>query len=215
MPANNNRVIPAIPATTTAGDLVRVINERLGRIAGLLDAGAAVRYGTRRARLDADPSALADGTLWVDEGGSGYQLQGNKWVAVFVSTGSAAAAATIQVAYASGNVTLTTTAADVPGVTLTLARSGLYYIAIAFAPTVSTLDAGAGLLGYLNAGGSLQTPVAELIGTANNQSATVFQQWTYQATAGDVVKLQAKKTSGTGSSAAGGQSSISALRVSD
>ena len=132
----------------------------------------------------------------------------------------------LQFAQATGQLTLATTAADIPGATLTLTRAGRHLITGCFdLAGTGAGDAGAIAIGQLNANGTVQAPLAVLAplmitGTGLSTSpqqlrSTLFQQWSYLAsTPGQVVTLQAWKNSGTGTSLAVTQTTISALWVS-
>ena len=125
-----------------------------------------------------------------------------------------------QIAQASGNVTLTTAAADIPGCSLTLPRSGTYLIVGVFdcRGGSGVGDAGSLILGYLVANGAAQAQLGlfTISNTATVSSGgTVAQQWLYTASsAGQIVKLQAAKTGGTGGSFTGNHSTISATWIS-
>ena len=125
-----------------------------------------------------------------------------------------------QIAQASGNVTLTTAAADIPGCSLTLPRSGTYLIVGVFdcRGGSGVGDAGSLILGYLVANGAAQAQLGlfTISNTATVSSGgTVAQQWLYTASsAGQIVKLQAAKTGGTGGSFASAHSTISATWIS-
>lgn len=132
-----------------------------------------------------------------------------------VASAAAAPANSVQIAYATGSLTLTTSAADIPGATLTLTKSGIYLIV----GVVDFSEVGAGdvpsvFSAYGNFAGTLQVAAADFAAVTANARATVAQQWLYAGTPGNIVKLQAKKSGGTGSSlAATTNTSISALYV--
>ena len=119
-------------------------------------------------------------------------------------------------ATASGLLTLTTAAQDIPGASLTLARAGKYLVVgvFDFQKPGGTSDQNAELDGYLVAGGATQAGNAywQIIGTTGIFG-TVAQQWVVTVTAGAVVKLQAKKDSGTGGSSTGSNTRISAVWI--
>ncbi len=130
-------------------------------------------------------------------------------------------AALLQYAPASGSITLTASPADIPGATLTLTRAGRHLITACFCLAGSGAgDAGAAAEGQLVADGTAQAGVAIfqpiVMSPSTGQLCTVFQQWNYLAASpGEIVKLQAWKSSGTGASAAlGVETTISALWVS-
>lgn len=124
-----------------------------------------------------------------------------------------------QIAYASGNLTLVTaTYNDMPGVTLTLARAGTYLISGHF----SFVGIGAGDtvqfgLGRMVANGTVQAGAVVfgvLVNVAQSEIGIATQQWLYTAaSAGLVVKLQATKSGGTGTSNTDLNSSISAIWI--
>jgi hypothetical protein len=224
--------IPQIPPGVEGRDLVAVMNDRIRRINLALGGGApagstsaAIAYGTRNTRLQRPISDYGDGALFVEtDQGAIFQKQNGAWVGI----GAAGA-----VAYASGNYTLTTAYDSIPGATLTLARAGRYLIRGCFDMLGSGAnDATWAAFGQLIAGPSgnevVQGPanaitllaplVIVVAGTGVTGSpvviglrAMVTQQWSYTATANDVVTLQAKKNGGTGGSFAAGATSIEAL----
>jgi hypothetical protein len=118
---------------------------------------------------------------------------------------------------ASASLTLTTSPVDIPGCTLTLARAGKYLVIGVYYFTLTSIDAGATLVGRFSGDTSYVAALSDLItGTTTVQiSATVSQQWLYTATAGAVVTLQAYKSAGTGtSSVSGNHTTMMALWVS-
>jgi len=121
-------------------------------------------------------------------------------------------------ANASAGLTLTTSPQNIPGASLTLPRAGKYLVTGVFYFTLTAADAGATLVGQFSGNTSYVAALSDLIsgGTTTVQvSATITQQWVYTATAGQVVNLQAYKSSGSGSSSvAGNHTSIMALWVS-
>jgi hypothetical protein len=161
---------------------------------GVNDAGFAFR-GT-----DAPRSFIWSGTAWVE------------------TTPPAATPANLALlSIASANLTLTLTPQNVPGLSLTLPRAGVYLITGVFYFSLVAGDAGATLVGQFSANTSSVAALANFIvgATTVQIAATVTQQWLYTATAGQVITLQAYKSSGTGTSnVAASHSSISALWVS-
>lgn len=139
-----------------------------------------------------------------------YRWDGAAWVSITFG-------GDVQVAYASGSLTLTAaTYADIAGATITLARAGKHLITGVFDMRQSAVgDLGSILTGRLVANGSAQTQLAQYRSQAVPSSANVAQQWVYTAgAAGEVVKLQAQKDAGTGTSiVALTNTSISALWV--
>lgn len=132
----------------------------------------------------------------------------------------------LQIARSTSNLTLTTTATPIPGVSLTLARAGVYLITGAFDFVGSGAgDSGSGATGILSANGAVQPNFVVFVPlviagaglTVNPTPLRVmaFQQWSYFAsTPGQVVLLEASKNLGTGASVTGPQTTISALWVS-
>jgi hypothetical protein len=112
--------------------------------------------------------------------------------------------ATAQIAAATANLTLSTTATDVTGATITLNRSGSYIIRAIFDFT----EIGAGDVSQLFTGtlifdGVAQTATAVYVPGVVNGRACVSQQWLISTTTiGSIVKLQAQKNGGTGTSTA-------------
>ena len=106
---------------------------------------------------------------------------------------------------ATANLTLTTSETtsyqDVPGATLTLATPGTYMITGEFHfRELGTGDEGGAFIGRLVVGGAAVTgwPLATIL---DGQSVLLSNTWVITTTADDtVVKLQAKKSDGTGSS---------------
>ena len=115
---------------------------------------------------------------------------------------------TIQVAYSTAPLTLTTTPQNVPGCVLTLANAGKYLIQGVFDFSAS------GDAAFLFGGLTGSTPLAAFLASTGSGRATATQQWVITATAGATAQLNAYKAGGTGSSQASTQSSISALWVS-
>ena len=116
------------------------------------------------------------------------------------TTGSASRDA--QYVQATGNLSLTLLAQDVPGATLTLALAGTYRIWGTFLFQVAALDVGAALLGRVNIDATpVGLPEAFFIGMTASEAVTCSMQWDYTAPApGKVVKLQGLKGGGTGAS---------------
>lgn len=134
------------------------------------------------------------------------------WVEVSSASGD------VQHVNSTASLTLTATAAAVPGTTITLARAGRYLISGNFTFVVfGTGDFNVGLRGDMAANGVAQPgQVLLTCPTANTYIAT-SQMWVYQApAAGHTVLLRAWKDAGaTGTSQAlGGFTSITALWVS-
>jgi hypothetical protein len=131
----------------------------------------------------------------------------------------------LQYAAATGNLTLSTSFANVPGATLTLTRAGRYLVTA----TVCFVGSGSGDFSttlqfqgqaQLVADGVAQTALADTSPLMASSSVamilTVYQQWSWQATApGKVLQLQGNKTGGTGGSVIFSRdTSLSALWVS-
>lgn len=132
------------------------------------------------------------------------------WVEVTAQTGD------IQIAYGTAGVTLTTTAQDLPGLSITLNRTGKYLITGVFDLRGDTGDAAHLLIGQLVANGTVQPKLGFMsTGSGGANKGSVTQQWGYvAATTGIAIKLQAWKDGGSGSSAAQGESTLTALWVS-
>jgi hypothetical protein len=135
---------------------------------------------------------------------AGFDFRGTDQQREFIWSGSvwvevtAVQAGDVQIAYSSSNLTLTTGAAAIPGVSLVLNRAGRYLITGHF--TFVILDAGIGMHGELVAGGATQG--SGVLVTGNSVYAASSQQWIYQAaSAGVQVYLQAYKDGGTAGSA--------------
>jgi hypothetical protein len=120
----------------------------------------------------------------------------------------------VQIASPSGgSITLTTTYQDI-GVALTLNRAGRYYLNAVFDMRISGADLGVFLLGQCVADGAA-LPKVTFFSSAGGYQGMVSQQWVYTASApGKVVKLQASKSGGSGSSITGSESTLTALWVS-
>ena len=127
---------------------------------------------------------------------------------VWVETTGGGGGGTVQAAYATSPLTLTTTPQNVPGCVLTLANAGKYLIQGIFDFSAS------GDTAFLFGGLTGSTPLAAFLASTGSGRATATQQWVITATAGATAQLNAYKAGGTGSSQASTQSSISALWVS-
>lgn len=120
------------------------------------------------------------------------------------------ASLSIQKAQASGNLTLTGAAQDVPGASLIL-LPGRYLVIGVFDFSGSTGD-GVGV-GLLDVGGTDEATQAIMNLTANIRS-TVVQVWNITVSIDTTVKLQGYKTGGTGSSIIGAtHTTITAVRL--
>lgn len=144
-----------------------------------------------------------------------FEWSGSAWTDITDEGG-----VTVQIARASGALTLTTAFADVPSVSVTLTRAGKY-LCIGVCDMTAWLDGDTSqsLLGALVINGVVQTGAiawqpSMLAPSLNIYRGTVAQQWTYTGSAGDVLKLQGRKTGGTGSSVVGGETSLTAIRLS-
>jgi hypothetical protein len=203
------------PAGSATADGVLYVDSDRGSVIYQLQAGvwhylAGTMWGTLVP--DQRPTDLGANDAGFDFRGTDQQREfiwsGSAWIEVTPSTGDG------QIAYASAITTLTTTAQDI-GVSLTLNRAGRYFLNGVFDLRGSgTGDAGALLIGQLVADGAVQPKLGFLsVGTAANQ-ASVSQQWFYTASsAGKFVKLQAYKNTGTGTSIASGESTLTALWI--
>jgi hypothetical protein len=127
-------------------------------------------------------------------------------------------------ASASGGLSLGTSYADITGATLTLAEAGTYLISGVFDFAGVGADTNESGLGQLVANGVAQTGIAAVeplaiagAGVTGSPVAVrmvASQQWLYVASAGHVIKLQARKTGGTGFSICNAvNTTISALKV--
>lgn len=118
---------------------------------------------------------------------------------------------TSQWVQASAPLTLTTTMADIPGLALTLPRTGVYLVSGVF--DFNSQDANALLLGQLTVNGVAQGMFA--ISQSVNVPArmTVAQQWRVSAIGNVPIKLQANKNGGVGGSLAHVHSTLSAVWV--
>lgn len=106
----------------------------------------------------------------------------------------------------SGSYTLTTSYADVPGVTVTATRGGTWLIGISVNFGQNALDTN--MSAQLVVAGSAQSNPITLFATTAS-TLVGFRQWVITGvTNGDVIKLQAKKNSGSGSSSLGSQTNI-------
>lgn len=130
-------------------------------------------------------------------------------------------------ARASGDLTLTTSAADVPGATLTASSDGNFLVlgvfdfdvqsaAVAFA---ETLAVGTCVVDTSTQAGSAQLKARSVTTGAavGGSRATVMQWWIVSATSGQVIKLRASRTDtgGTGFAVAhGSHTAIAVLRTS-
>jgi hypothetical protein len=156
--------------------------------------------------------------LGANDKGFDFRDSNNAPFQEFIWTGTAwsqisfplTAANSAQQAFASAAVTLTTVNQPVPGCSLTLARAGSYFISAIF-DFAPVNDAGAVLLGSIPG----YTPFAvAMVADTGTFRFTVAQNWVIAATAGQVIALQAYKTSGAGSSVVTTQTNITALWVS-
>jgi hypothetical protein len=120
---------------------------------------------------------------------------------------------TIQWVSASTPLTLTTTMADIPGLALTLPRSGVYHVSGVI--DFNSNDSQALLLGQLVVNGVAQGAVVVYQAFNVPSRATVAQQWMITAGAVNIpIKMQANKNSGAGGSLAHVQSTLSAVWIS-
>ena len=103
-------------------------------------------------------------------------------------------------AEATGNLTLSTIQTNVPGATLTLATAGTYVVIGTFDFDAAG-DASFHLVGRLVVGAVTQSNEAILEVDPDDPRATVSQTWVITTTSADtVIKLQASKTGGGGTS---------------
>lgn len=119
-----------------------------------------------------------------------------------------------QWARGTADITLTTSIVPVPGLSLTLNRSGRYALrGVLDLALIGSGDAAAALLGQFTVDGAGSSgPIAVLqtaTGAAAANRATVAVEWAYDApAAGKVIGISASKTGGTGSSTCFGTNSI-------
>lgn len=126
-----------------------------------------------------------------------------------------------QIGIATANLTLTMSVQDIAGTQLTLARAGRYLIWGVIDFILAGADAGYTFIGTLVVNGATASNQVlfnpqYVSGAPGGNRATVAQQWFYSlASAGAVVKLQAYKTGGTGTSFAGvTNTTLSAIWIS-
>lgn len=124
-----------------------------------------------------------------------YRWSGTAWVELTQAND-------MQLAHASASLSLSNSFQDVASATLTLNRAGRYLITGTFDLLLAGAgDAGQTLIGQLVADGSAQAELAQVVSTATGTRWMASQQWSYTpAAAGKVVRLQAKRNAGTGSS---------------
>jgi hypothetical protein len=141
---------------------------------------------------DVQREFIWSGTVWVEVASLNNLLQ---WVS------------------ASAPLTLTTVMTDIPGLLLTLPRTGVYHISGVI--DFNSNDSQALLLGQLVVNGVAQGAVVVYQAFNVPSRATVAQQW--MITAGTVnipIKMQANKNLGAGASLAHVQSTLSAVWIS-
>ena len=119
----------------------------------------------------------------------------------------------------SGGISLTTSLQDIPGTVFTVPRSGRYWLQGIFDFNLAgTGDIGVTFSGMLNINGITAAQAAIFVPqyvSGTGARATVSQQWYTTLTFGDVVKLQAAKSGGTGGSqTVAPNTNLSALWVS-
>jgi hypothetical protein len=134
-----------------------------------------------------------------------YRWSGSAWV-------NQTPANTVQLVGPTGTTTITTLMQDIAGLSITLTRPGRYL--------------GIGVMDFSIAGGDVGNIfTAQLVlpsGGAAPQlivflpsvgglRATVCQQWTFTGIAGQITKIQASKSGGTGASVSSGHCSLSAV----
>jgi hypothetical protein len=105
-------------------------------------------------------------------------------------------------AFASGSLTLTTTAADIPNCTLTLPYAGVYLVTGIFSFNCIGADTGIVMRGQLVVGGGLLPQQAFVAFATTGSRACSSNQWLARPnSANQIAKLQGlKDTGGTGSS---------------
>jgi len=136
-----------------------------------------------------------------------FRWSGSAWVEI--TQGNLA-----QIAYATAALALTGAFQDVVGATITLTRAGRHLITCCFDFSFTAGDNGFSLVGQLLADGAAQAQQVTIQSTGN-ANFMAPQQWLYTPTAtGKIVKLQAKKLGGGGTSSANNPgTSISAVWI--
>jgi hypothetical protein len=138
-----------------------------------------------------------------------FRWSGSAWVEVTQAN-------LAQLAYASADLTISSSYQDVTGATITLTRAGRHLITGVFDLLLGSGDSGLTLFGQLVADGAAQSQVAAVTATNVGTRWMASQQWLYTASAtGKVVKLQVKRSSGAGTNSIAEHpgTSISALWV--
>lgn len=148
---------------------------------------------------------------------AGFQFRATDQERQFYWNGTAwvetAAANSLQWVAASSPLTLTTAMADIPGLALTLARTGTYQVSGVI--DFNTFDSQALLLAQLVVNGAAQGILAIYDAFNVPSRATVAQQWMIvTSSANTPIKLQANKNSGTGASLAHVHSTLAATWIS-
>jgi hypothetical protein len=133
------------------------------------------------------------------------------------ATAGNAPATAAQILYPIQVLVLTTTAANIPGGSLTVAAAGTYLVTAAFdLGCVGAGDVGQPLIGGLAVAGTQQTEVAIFVPQTASLRALITQQWLVTVPAGTVLQLIGYKSAGTGTSQIYGgavTTMISAIRV--
>lgn len=110
----------------------------------------------------------------------------------------------VKIAYATSNLTLTASFAEVPGAGVIVPLAGIYLVMGVFLFQESGGDTGNAFTGMLAVNGSLfssSDKFAVLTAGASGDSATVAQNWVVNATRTNTrLSLQAKKAAGAGTS---------------
>lgn len=102
---------------------------------------------------------------------------------------------------ATTDLSLTTSYQDIAGATVTVNRSGTYKVTACFEFNITAGDTGAAIDGQLLVNGSAQTIFAVAQAPAGTIELSTFQQWVVTGVlSGQVLKLQAKKAAGSGTS---------------
>lgn len=150
---------------------------------------------------------------------AGFQFQATDQQRQFYWSGTAwveaIAGNSAQLVTATGTLNLTTTATQIPGLTLTLPTAGNYLVIGVFYFNLVPADSGATLIGLFPPVGTASVAVFNLNLAGIAGGGTVSQQWLYTASAGATISLQAYRAGGAGgSSVLGGHSSLSAIWIS-
>lgn len=181
-----------LPVQGAPDELIRVLNDRLREMEALIQpatgTGSALpNVGTpgrfTAGTTDAQGRVIERSRLQVsDLPGGGYPTsQAND----------------AQIAYASADLTLSGSYADVTGATITLAQAGVYLVTACVEFSIGSTNILLSAQLVANGSAKAQLATTKSLSTGVIQSAS--QQWIYTAAAaGEIVKLQGKKAGGAG-----------------